>query len=185
MKIKKKRGSTEAFICSMAFIMVALVIIMMLRLKIVKVTKNMVEDGLVASNLASATIDLNEYGSTNNIVISSFEKNFNDYCISLKDNLNLNNDFTPKNNTLINSKVDIHEFTIYNVKGNDIEMIKRQADGSITRQSYINQVGIMQTPDGSTITTTTIYSKIGFEVKGYLDNTLYIYKEKSVDITDN
>ena len=46
MKLKKKKGSIEMFISSMIFIIVALVIVMMMRLKVVKVTKNFVEDGL-------------------------------------------------------------------------------------------------------------------------------------------
>lgn len=184
MKLKKKKGSIEMFISSMIFITVALVIVMMMRLKVVKVTKNFVEDGLVASNLASATIDLREYGTTNKIVNSDFEKSFNDYCVALKDNLNLNSDFTPKSSILINSKVDIHNFTIYNVVGNDIDMIKRESNGSITRQSHPNKVGIMKAPNGAVINTTMVYSKIGFEIKGYLNNTHYVYKENAVDITD-
>lgn len=184
MKLKKKKGSIEMFISSMIFIMIALVVVMMMRLKVIKLTKSYIEDGLVASNLASATIDLNEYGTTNKIVNNDFQKSFNDYCVALKDNLNLDNNFTPKKKTLINSEVDIVNFTIYNVVDSDIEMIRRESNGSITRQSYPNKVGIMKAPNGATINTTMVYSKIGFELKGYMNDTHYVYKESSVDITD-
>lgn len=184
MKLKKKKGSIEMFISSIAFIIVALVVIMVMRLKVVKLTKSYIEDGLVASNLAAATVDLKEYGTTNSIINNDFQKSFDDYCTALKENLNLDYNFNPKTNTLINSKVDIINFTIYNVVGNDIEMIKRELNGSITKQSYPNKVGIMKAPNGTVINTTTVYSKIGFEIKGYMNDKYYVYKENSVDITD-
>lgn len=184
MKLKKKKGSIEMFISSIAFIMIALIVLMVVRLKVIKTTQSYVEDGLVASNLAAATIDLNEYGTTNNIINNDFQKSFNDYCIALKENLNLDSNFNPKNNTLINSKVEIINFTIYNVVGNNIEMTKREANGSITKQSYPNKVGIMKAPNGAVINTTMVYSKIGFELKGYMNDTHYVYKDNSVDITD-
>lgn len=184
MKLKKKKGSIEMFISSMIFIIVALVIIMQMRLKVVEVTQSFIEDGLVASNLASATIDLEEYGTSNKIINRDFEKSFNDYTVALKENLRLDNNLNPKTKTLLNSKVDIHNFTIYNVIGNDIEMIRREANGSITRQTYTNKLGVMTAPNGAMINTTMVYSKIGFELKGYLKNTHYVYKDCSVDITD-
>lgn len=184
MKLKKKKGSIEMFISSIAFIIVALVVIMVVRLKVIKVTKNFIEDGLVASNLASATIDLKEYGTTNKIINNNFEKSFNDYTVALKENLNLDNNFKPKSNTLINSKIDIDNFTIYNVIGNDIVMTRREANGSITRQTYPNKGGVMTAPNGAVINSTMVYSRIGFELKGYLNDTHYVYKENSVDVTD-
>ena len=184
MKLKKKKGSIEMFISSMIFIIITLVIVMQLRLKEVKVTQSLIEDGLVASNLASATIDLKEYGTTNHIINNNFNKSFDDYVVALKHNLNLDNNFMPKNKNLINGKVDIIEFTLYNVVGNDIQMTKRESDGSITKQTYANKLGVMTTPNGTIIKSATIYSKIGFELRGYLKDTLYVYKDGSVDVVD-
>lgn len=184
MKIKKKKGTIESFISSMIIISISLIILMNLRLRIIKTTKSLVEDGLVASNLAAATIDLKEYGTSNNIVNNDFNKSFNDYCIALKDNLRLNNEFIPTSNLLINSKIDIVNFTIYNVIGNNIYMTKREANGSIVKTTYTDKVGSMKAPNGAIIKSTMVYSKIGFEIKGYLDNKHYVYKENSVDITD-
>lgn len=184
MKLKKKKGSIEMFISSTIFIIIALVVVMVVRLKVIKTTKSYVEDGLVASNLAAATIDLKEYGTTNNIINNDFEKSFNDYSTALKENLNLDSNFYPKNKILINSEIKIVNFTIYNVVGNNIEMIKRESNGSITRQSYPGKVGIMKAPNGAIINSTMVYSKIGFELKGYFNDTHYVYKENSVDITD-
>ena len=42
----------------------------------------------------------------------------------------------------------------------------------------------MKAPNGAVINTTMVYSKIGFEIKGYLNNSHYVYKHNAVDITD-
>lgn len=41
----------------------------------------------------------------------------------------------------------------------------------------------MQTPDSKTIENTTVYSKIGFLIQGFYKDTIYVYKDESVDIT--
>lgn len=185
MKTKKKKGEIEFFISSIILAVVVLIMMMGMRLNIIKSTQEYVEDGLVASNLAAATIDLNEFGSSNNIINNNFEQSFNDYKEALKINLNLDNNFVPKTRTLINSNVSIEEFTIYNVIGNDVQMIRRSSNGNIDRITYSNKVGSIKTPNGVTINSTTIYSKIGFQIKGYLKDTHYVYKENSVDIVKN
>ncbi len=42
----------------------------------------------------------------------------------------------------------------------------------------------MYTPDGVLIKSTTVYSRIGVELKGYMNSSFYFYKDNSVDITD-
>ena len=185
MKIKKKKGEIEFFISSIILAVVVLIMMMGMRLNIIKSTQEYVEDGLVASNLAAATIDLNEFGSSNNIINNNFEQSFNDYKEALKINLNLDNNFVPKSKTLINSKVNIEEFTIYNVVGNDVQMTRRSSNGNIDKITYANKLGTIKTPNGVEINSTTIYSKIGFQIKGYLKDTHYVYKENSVDIVKN
>jgi hypothetical protein len=185
MKLKKKKGNMETFISYIALLMIPLILIMNIKLKQIKLTKNLVEDGLVASNLSAATIDLKEYGTTQQIINDDFSKSFNDYTISLKDNLKLDDNFQPINNQgIICSKISIDNFTIYNVIGNDIQVISRSPDGSINNSTISNGAGVIKTPDGVLIKSTTIYSKISFKIKGYLTDIYNVYKEKSVDITD-
>lgn len=190
--MKKKKGTMEMFIASLSLMIVPMIIIMNLRLRELKITKNFIEDGLVASNLASATIDLKEYGTTHKIVNDDFSKSFQDYSIALKDNLNLDSNYIPQktavsNYTMYNvvsSKVIIDNFIIYNVIGNDIQVVSRNPDGSNTTSIVTNGLGTYKSPDGVLIKSTTIYSRISFKVKGYLNDEYNVFREKSVDITD-
>jgi hypothetical protein len=185
MKLKKKKGSIEMFISSLILITVSMIIVMSIKLREIKITKNLVEDGLVAATLASATVDLREYGATKRIVNRDFDKSFNDFTVSLKDNLKLDDNYKPINSRIICSKVNIENFIIYNISDNDIEVTRRSSDGSIEKSIIYNGVGSENTPDGVLIQTTTIYSKIAFKLKGYMNTEYDVYKEKSVDITDN
>lgn len=181
--MKKKEGKIEIFISCIALIMVVLIVIMSVKLKEIKLTKNYIDDGLVSSLLASATIDLKEYGSSNNIINNDPEQSYYLFKETLKSNLNLNNDFSAKNSNLITDKVNIESFVIYNVKAsNDIEIIEVK-DGKIVNRTKENS-GVT-TPEGIKIENTTFYAKISFYVSGYLNNEKYkSVKEKSVDVTD-
>lgn len=182
--MKKKEGKIEVFISCIALIMVVLIVIMSVKLKEIKLTKNYIDDGLVSSLLASATIDLKEYGSSNNIINNDPEQSYYLFKDTLKSNLNLNNDFSAKNSNLITDKVNIEKFVIYNVKtSNDIEIIEVE-NGKIVNKTKENS-GVLTTPEGVKIEKTTFYAKISFYVSGYLNNEKYkIVKEKSVDVTD-
>lgn len=182
--MKKEKGKIEFFISSIALSITSLLVLMGLRIEVIKTTKSFIDDGLVASTLASATIDLKEFGTTNNIINSDFSKSYNDFTKTLKTNLNLDNSFIPKDDTLINSKVDVVDFIIYNVVGNDIYVLKKDEVG-YSEQFYPNQKGIMKTPNDVLITSTTFYSKIGFSLRGYLEDTHYVYKDYCVDVTSN
>lgn len=184
MKLKKKEGSVENFMAMAILIVVALLVVFAIKSKETNIISNYTTDAIVASNLAAATVDLKEYGTTKRIVNNDFEKSFNEFERSLKENLNLDNNFIPKSKNMISSKVTIDTFSIYNVVGNDIQLTKRNANGNVTKQVFRNGLGSTKTPNGVLINTTTIYSKIGFELKGYLKNKHYAYKENSVDITD-
>lgn len=184
MKLNKKEGSVENFIAMAILTMVALLVLFAIKSKEINIVSNYTSDALVTSNLAAATVDLKEYGTSNKIINNDFEKSFNEFSRSIKENLKLDNGFVPISKNMISSKVTIDTFSIYNVVGNDIQLTKRQANGNVTKQVFTNGLGNTKTPDGVIINTTTIYSKIGFELKGYLKNKHYAYKENSVDITD-
>ncbi|MFQ9249263.1 MAG: hypothetical protein ACLR3R_18600 [Clostridium paraputrificum] len=184
MKIKKKEGSIQAFI---GFSLISLIIaIGILNIKVpeIKAIQRKVEDGLVASNLASATVDLKEYGTTNKIVNKDFNKAFEVFQKTLKGNLKLDNNFTPKNDSIIQSKIVVEDFRIYNVDGSNVSMFKRDKSGNVTSQTYANKLGQIKTPDGVKVVSTTVYSKISFFVKGYSNENIQVYKENTVDVVD-
>lgn len=186
MTLEKKDGISGSLIGIGSVTIAIIFLLAMLKSKELSLTNDFLYDGLVFSNLAAATVDLKEYGSTNKIVNNHFDKSFNEYQNALKENLKLDNDFVPidSNNSMIAGKVTVEIFTIYNVDGNDIHMIKRQSNGNIIKQTYHNELGSMYTPDGVLIKSTTVYSRIGMELKGYMNSSFYFYKDNSVDITD-
>lgn len=184
MKLKKKDGISLNFILIPAISIAVIFCLFMIKSKQIEIVNDFIDDGLVMSNLAAATVDLNEYGQSNTIVNNDFNKSFDQYKKALKNNLRLDNNFVPQTSNLIDGGITIEIFTIYNVNGNDIHMIKRQRNGNIIKQVYPNAVGTMKTPDGVKIETTTVYSKIGMNVKGFMNGTTYVYKDKTVDITD-
>lgn len=185
MKGKKKKGSVEFFISLMMIFFTVLLITVGLKMRYINMTKNYIEDGLVASNLASAVIDLSEYGLTGNLVINDFEHAFDLFGKAIKDNLKLDHNYVPTNSMLINSKVDIIEYSIYNVSGSNVYLTKKSQNGTVQTQTFLNGRDQIQTPNGVKITDTMIYSKIGFEIRGYADSTQYVLKENSVDIAEN
>ena len=184
MKLKKKDGRGLNIIIIPLVVVSIIFCLFVIKSKQIEVVNDFIDDGLVMANFASATVDLKEYGTSNTIVNNDFNKAFQEYQKALKNNLRLDNNFEPKTSNLIDGKVTIEIFTIYNVKGNDIYMTKRQRNGNIINQTYPNALGTMETPDGVKIETTSIYSKIGMNVKSFINDKKYVYKEKTVDITD-
>lgn len=181
--MSKKDGGITIFISLIAFFIVTICICFSFTIRKLDFTRNYIEDGLVASNLAAATIDLKEYGTTKNIINNDFEKSFRDFSNSLKVNLDLDEKYISKNKIIDGSiKVDI--FRIYNVKGEDIEIITKD-NGQFKKYKYNNSVGKISTPDGVIIKNTTIYSKISFTIKTIFNQEKYVSKENSVDITNN
>ena len=181
---KKKKGFIEVATGFAAFFIVSVLVLTTFTIRRLDATKIQVEDSLVTSNLAAAIIDVNEYGTTNNIIIADYKKAYNQFCDALKNNLNLDDGFKPRNNNFFKSKIDVVEFVIYNVKGNSIEEVKI-GDKNIQKKMYENNVGKLTTPDGAVISSTTIYSKIGFTIGGLSDDLYYKTKEISVDIVSN
>lgn len=182
--MRKKEGKVNIFLSVMIVLTASIVIIFRITMNRIDYTRDWVEDSLVSANLAGATIDLKEYGTTNNIVNNDIDKSFNDYLYSLKQNLNLDDNMNPKKSDFIKSKVTVKDFIIYSVIGNDIIQVRKDSKGNTHSIKYIGQVGKMKTPDGYVIYNTTVYSKIGFTISGMLGNNFNVEKEGSVDITD-
>ncbi|SCP99059.1 hypothetical protein [Anaerobium acetethylicum] len=182
--MKKKSGSLEYLIGLMMITILCILVLFGYRMHVIKTTKNYVEDGLAASNLAAAVIDLKEYGATNRIFVDGFSKAYGRYKEALADNLNLDADFMPEDDRLICGRVIVEEFAVYEVSEDEIAVTSLDENGIISKKVYPDMAGRMTTPDGALITTATIYSRIGFLLTGYSDATYYVHKENSVDITD-
>ena len=151
--------------------------------KVYHVVSAYMEDALATSNLASALIDIEEYGTTGEIVISSPEEAFSIYKQALKINLQLDENWDSKNITFIGGPIEIAEYIIYNVKEEGVDIYHFSQSGMM-QEVRVSSASGLKTPDGTEIESTTIYSRIKFLVNGILGIQVNAEKEKSVDIID-
>lgn len=130
--MKKDEGLIQYVLAIMIVLIAALLIVYEISMRKITVQKQEIEDGLTSSALASAIIDLNEYGTykyirsnngrgTGNLAASenkwgSAEDNLlNIFKSNLATNLKLNpTTLEPNNDSIISSPVTIKNFWIYN-----------------------------------------------------------------------
>lgn len=181
--LKKRDGKIYYSLALFLIMFCALLVVFEIKMNKIKMLKNLAEDSIVASNLACLVIDIEKFGRTHDIHIKDVNEIYDIYCKVLKGNMKLEDSFTPVSEDIIKGEVKVHRFIIFNVSGSQI--IKTEiSEGKSQSVEIINgQVGIMTTPDGTLISNTTVYSKIGFWVRGFMGREHYVYKENSVDIT--
>lgn len=139
------------------------------------------EDALAASNLASALIDLEEYGKTHKMIIRDYEGAYRVYCQALQDNLSLNEFGECGNRELFVGPIEIVDYIVYNVDGNRVESVQLGNDGKLIKKTSGTKGSVMA-PDGSVIEYTGVYSKLKFMVKGFPGISFEAQKGKLADI---
>lgn len=138
------------------------------------------EDALAASNLASALIDVEEYGISHRVQISDVESAFRMYQQAVKDNLHLNDSWESENGAFISGPVTVVNYTVYNVGEELVTIHTMGGDGILhTTQST---PGNVRAPNGVPVEHTGIYSEISFPVNGLWGITVTAHKGKLVDI---
>lgn len=179
--IKKNAANVDLISGMMFFCILILTIFFGFRITQYMVTSAIAEDALAASNLASAVIDVEEYGRTHRLWIADGKRAFEIYKDALQSNMKLDTQLYSSNNDLILGQVQIKEYIVYNVNGQDIEIEVYDGNGTLTFAG-MGREGDVFTPDGICVENTTIYSKIGFEVVGLAGQSFAGEKEKSIDI---
>lgn len=139
------------------------------------------EDALAASNLASALIDVEEYGKTHTVRIEDAEAAYAIYVEAVKDNLQLNEQWECANRTLISGPVEIADYVVYNVEEDRVEAVRINVNGRV-QETWSGTVGKLNAPDGNPVEHTGIYSEICFDVEGFPGITARAHKGKLVDI---
>lgn len=183
LKICKKRSGEIATIFSLfAALFLCAVIAYELQIQQYDAIKTSTEDALAASNLASAVIDIQEFGSTHNIIVGDPARAFQIYKDALKVNMGLDESMQSEN-AAITGNVQILQYIVYNVSGTDIDVYCYGENPYTT--SYPNGLGTVTAPNGKIIESTSVYSKITFPVKGYFGITTTAVKDKLVDIMIN
>ena len=89
----------------------------------------------------------------------------------------------PENTFLMENPVEILEFRVYNVDDDMVTCVVYDEHGSRSTES--SNLSHTVTPDGAEVESTTIYSKIEFDVKGFLSQRNRLTLENSVDVVKN
>lgn len=184
MKWNKRTGKVEIFVGMYMVVFLLILLSVQLQMRIFMATSTYMEDALAVSNLASAVIDVREYGMTHIVKIASPDDAFELYCEALKQNLSLNDEWESGKKDLIYGQVEILKYEIYNVEKNNITIYSYGTEGEYVR-ALPNGLGSVYTPDGVLVESTSVYSKIRFPVKGILGIEIDAKKDKTVDIVSN
>ena len=130
--------------------------------------KTYTEDALAASNLASAVIDIQEYGVNHNLII--------------KDPAHAYSIYQEDPAGMISSPVQVEQYIVYNVRGTEVEVT---SFGENLNYSATETLGSATSPNGRVINSTSIYSRISYQVTGYFGVTVPAVKDKLVDVVKN
>lgn len=174
-------GQVDVVMAMFFFLLVLLVAIFQFKSFTYMVSGAYVEDALAAAGLASALIDVEEYGKTHNILITDTQKAYGTYRDALYYNLALDEAGYSSRTELLAGKVELREYIIYNVLGQEIQITGYDGQGNCLRR-YSALLGTVLTPDGVPVQHTTVYSRVGFQVTGLEGSVIEAEKEKSVDI---
>lgn len=184
MTWNKRKAKIEIFTGIYMVIFLLILVSVQLQMRIFMTTSTYMEDALAASNLASAVIDVREYGMTHIVKIKSPDDAFELYREALRLNLSLDDNWESSQKNLIYGQVEILKYEIYNVEKENITIYSYGTEGECVR-TIPNGLGSVYTPDGVLVESTSVYSKIRFPVKGIFGVEMDARKDKTVDIVSN
>lgn len=141
------------------------------------------EDALALSNLASAVVDVEEYGISNRLVITDPVQAYERYKAAVKENLNLDDNWESPAEGIISGPVSILNYTVYSVSGNDVDISSFDQNGLMTQ--WREMLGSAVAPNGLRIESTGVYSEITYRVDGLFGVSEDARKGKLVDIVEN
>lgn len=167
---------TGLFFC----LFLGILLMTQLQVESYRATAMYLEDALAASNLASALIDLEEYGISHRILIDNPQAAYEKYCEAVKENLQLNEQWESDNSSLISGPVRVENYTIYNVWENVVTITSVTGDGEVS--TLQGMLGVVRAPNHILIENTGIYSELSFPVEGSFGVTITARKGKLVDV---
>lgn len=138
------------------------------------------EDALAASNLASAVIDIEEYGKSHKILIADYREAYERFCVAVQGNLHLDEQWQGNNKNLIAGTVTVEKYAVYNVNDEEVEVYVVNSRGE--EILWEGALGAVSAPNGIPIESTSVYSEISFPVEGVFGSTVIAHKGKLVDI---
>lgn len=177
---KKEEGQIGWSLGLFSMLYLSILLFALLALEQFRLSSQYLEDALAASNLASAIVDLEEYGISHTLRLIQKEDAYGKFEEAVRGNLNLDRDWNCANRRLISGKVSCERYILYNVSGSGVEIWERSRDGAWSLSS--GRLGELTAPNGVKVENTGIYSEISFPVKTLSDTVVYARKGKLVDI---
>lgn len=178
--IKRSRGEIE-LVCGL-FFLVFLMIFLQIQLELYRFATSALylEDALAASNLASAIIDVEEYGRSHQILIQNPAEAYEVFRQAIQQNLNLNAQWECENKEIIASTVSVECYIVYNVQEKTVTSYRMCQNGGY--QVEQGSLGEVYAPNGQAVEKTGIYSEITYDIYGLSAVKLRAHKGKLVDI---
>lgn len=188
MNLKKKRfpqPNTESgqveWVTGLFFLLfLGVLLCAVLQIDIFRSSSRYLEDALALSNLASAVVNVEEYGISHRLVIDDPRQAYERYRTAVKGNLNLDENWECQAVKMISGPVSIVNYTVYNVSGGDVEVSHFDENGLLTQ--WNETLGAAVAPNGIPIESTGVYSEISYEVEGLLGVKAKAHKGKLADI---
>lgn len=181
-KFEKERGSIEWVTGLFFLLFLAILLSAQLQVEIYRSTSLYLEDALAASNLASAVIDIEEYGISHTVRITDPQEAYNRYVQAVKKNLNLDENWECPNKALISGPVSVERYIIYNVEETVVHVYELDA-GRV--RMWNGTPGYVSAPNGVAVEATGIYSELSFPVEGLFGVTVQARKGKLADVMVN
>lgn len=169
--MNKKEGSIPYVVAIVLLIFATGCFIANMRIQNAKVSHNHVNGALVAANLAAELVDLDRYANDRTIMIKDPDKSYEIFEKTLKSNIGLGK--------IIDNQVNIENFIIYDVEGNNVKVIKIKPNYS--ENIIYNGLNNTKTPSGVKINSTSIYTKVSYKVRSFIGEKT-IYNECTTDV---
>lgn len=152
-----------------------------LQLERYRATALYLEDALAASNLASAVIDVAEYGISHTILLSDPREAYERYLLAVRGNLNLNDEWEGSAGSLVQGPVSVVNYIVYNVRDDMVTVYCFDADGVLSQ--WQEDLDNAKAPNNVSIVSTSVYSELRFEVIGFPGISVKAHKGVLADIT--
>lgn len=181
-KRKCRRESGQVEWCAGLFFLLFLSVTLccQLQVQVYCASAHYMEDALAASNLASAVVDLEEYGKTQTVLLKEPEEAYERFCTAIKGNLQLNDAWECENKQLISGTVCVDKYIVYNVKNDLVAVSEVTPNGQVFQ--WQGNLGSIAAPNGVPVESTGIYSEITYPVKSFGGVVTEAHKGKLVDI---
>lgn len=152
----------------------------LLQVDLFRSSSQYLEDALALSNLASAVIDVEEYGISHKVKVADPRQAYERYKSAVQGNLNLDDSWECPRKAIISGPVQVVKYILYHVSGSQVEIFYFDENGLMT--SWREVLGSCVAPDGNQIEATGVYSEISYQVEGLLGICTKAHKGKLVDI---